>query len=323
MIPFDSWDGINDFTQCVEQATLEKQLGPASVVFSTYQAAISAILEVLGSRSQTIPVVMSVTSSPDTLSAVLRAGGEPVLIDIRPQTLQMDPGMLRTVLSEIGTAVVILGRPAGQYVDPELLELAGDLPTILDSRLPPGNIEVDSCCTFSVFDLGVLAGCGALVIHKYSQQVTELKLSRSGVLGLSASLNDVVAANVVKRLRSDPNLATRRSEQVIVANRYIELLKEKYVFPFDSSPDWPCFFVGVGDAARVSAHLHLRGIEVIQPILPLNLLPEVYMRMEETPCYPVAESLHKKLVALPTHPGVLGKETIVVERMNEVASEED
>ncbi len=319
MIPFDSWDGRNDISGTVEQNKLEKYLGPA-VAFGTYQGSISAILEVLGSRTHLIPVVMPITASPDTIAATLRAGGDPLLLDIRPQTLQMDPGELRTVLDELKTAVVILPRPGGQLVDPELLELTKELPTILDSRLPPhADIEDSECvCTFNVFDLGPVIGTGSVVVHKFEQQLRELKLVRNGLLGLAGNLNDALAAFALKRLREDPGLQARRNAQATVAGHYIELLKEKYVFPFDQSPEWPYFIVRVENADTAVAHLH-HEIEVVKPVFPLHMLSDINRRWVEKPEYPVAEGLWRKLVALPTHMGILGKESMIVDKLSEVA----
>lgn len=322
MIPFDTWDGRNDFSGTLEQFKLEQHFGPSAVAFNTYQNAISAILEVLGSRAHLIPVILPITASPDTISAVLRGGGDPILLDIRPQTLQIDPVVLAEVLAEVKAAVVILTRPGGQDVDPELLKIVGDLPTILDSRLPPHeDIEPNLCCTFNVFDLAPLVGTGAMVFHKFSQQVRELKMVRAGVLGLAANLNDALAAYTMKRLATDPSLGVRRGQQAIVAKRYMELLHEKYVYPFDQSPEWPYFIVRVDNADRAVAHLHSHGVAITKPVFPLHMLSEVNRRWVEKPSYPVAEGLAKKLVALPTHVGILGKESMIVSLLSEVAND--
>lgn len=317
---FDSWDGRNDYTSTIEQAKLEQHFGPSAVAFSSYQTAISAILEVLGTRTQRIPVVLAVTASPDTLAATLRAGGDPILLDIRPQTLQIDPDQLRTVLDELKAAVVILARPAGQPVDPALLAMTEDMPTILDSRLPPHeDIEADCVCTFNVFDLALLAGSGALIIHRFEQQVRELKMVRSGLLGLSANLNEALATTALKRLASDPKLANRKAEQIRVVRRYSNLFAGKLAYPFDQSPEWPYFIVAVDSADRAIAHLHSHDITAAKPVYPLHLLSDINKRWVEKPSYPVAEELSKKLIALPTHSGILDKEGIVVLHLEEVA----
>lgn len=320
-VPFDSWANNLDITNTTEQANLEQYFGPAAVAFNTYQGAVSGILEVLGARSSIVPVIMSITASPDTLAAVLRAGGDPILLDIHPQTLQIDPTLLRSILDEIKTAVVIFARPGGQPVDPQLLEMTKDLPTILDSRLPPHAHIVDDCvCTFNVFDLGVVVGSGAVVIHRFKEQVTELKQVRSGLLGLSGSLNSVLAGYALRQLKHDPVLATRRSTQEVSVMTYVKLVQDKLTYPFDSSPEWPYFVVGVENADKAVAHLHGFGIEIVKPVFPLHLLSDINRRWVEKPEYPVAESLCGKLVALPTHLGILGKEDMIISTLLEVSN---
>lgn len=322
MIPFDSWDGNTDLASTVEQTKLEQHIGTGTVVFGSYQTAVSAVLEVLGSRSHLIPVVLPITASPDVIGGVLRAGADPLLLDIRPQTLQIDPEALREVLTELEAAVVVLNRPAGQPVDPELLSLTAELPTILDSRLPPHEAIGPECTgTFSLFDLGPVVGSGAAVVHKFNQQVHELKMVRNGILGLACNLNDVIAAVARKRLLSDPALTKRRETQATVAASYIALLREKYVFPWDTSPEWPYFVVRVENADRAIAHLHSAGISAMKPVFPLHMLSDVNRRWVEKPSYPVAEGLWKKLIALPTHLGILGQESKIVSILSEVAND--
>lgn len=317
-IPFDSWDGTNDFSRALEQDKLEKHFGPTATAFGTYQAAIASCLEVLGSRTHMIPVVMPITASPDTISGALRAGGSPILLDIRPSTLQLDPAILKDVLEELKAAVVILTRPAGQAVDPELLEITEGVPTILDSRLPPHeNIKNDCICSFNIFDLSPLVGSGALVIHKFNEQVRELKTVRNGILGLAGSLPDPLSMHVLKTLKADPTLQERRETQLKVVNKYIDLVKEKYAFPFDQSPEWPYFILRVENSNKVIAHLYSE-VELVKPIFPLHLLSDINKRWKEKPEYPVAEGLNRCLIALPTHCGILGKEEQIIAKIDEV-----
>jgi len=320
MITFSSWDGINDYTGTSGQKKLEKFLSPASVVFSTYQAAITATLEILGSRTHELPVILSVSASPDTIAAVLRSGACPLLLDINPATLQIDATLLREVLTELQAAVVVLDRPAGLPVDPELLEIVDDLPTIIDTRLLPNLGMADDCIgTFTVFDLGPVIGTGAVVIHKYGEQLNELKIVRNGVLGLAAHLNDTLALMAYELLKTDPSLEKRKAMQKTVADTYASLLSGKLSCLVDDNVEWPYFVVSVKNADKVIAHLHSYDISVLRPIYPLHLLPNISRRWAEKPSYPNAESVGNTLVALPIHPGVVGKEAIIVEKLLEVS----
>lgn len=321
MIPFNSWDGVHDHTGTSGQKKLEQFLGPASVVFSTYQAAITATLEVFGSRTHDVPVIMPVTASPDTIAAVLRSGASPLLLDIDPATLQMDPALLSEVLQELEAAVILLDRPGGRKLEPALLELVQDLPTIIDTRLIPNlGMEDDCVGTFTVFDLGPVIGTGAVVIHKYSEQINELKVVRNGMLGLAAHLTDTLSLQAHEQLKLDPLLETRKQLQKEVAAEYQRLLKDKHECLFsDNNEEFPYCIVRVEDADKVIAHLHTYDIAALKPVYPLHLIPNISRRWAETPSYPNAESICTKLVALPTHPGVRGKEADIISKLLEVS----
>ncbi len=320
MIPFNSWDGVHDRTGTSGQKKLEQFLGPASVAFSTYQAAITATLEVLGSRTHDIPVIMPVTASPDTIAAVLRSGASPLLLDIDPLTLQLDVALLKEVLTELEAAVVLLDRPGGRKVEPALLEIVQDLPTIIDTRLVPNlGIENDCVGTFTVFDLGPVIGTGAVVIHKYSEQINELKIIRNGILGLAAHLTDTLSLEAHEQLKLDPLLENRKQIQREVAEEYQRLLQGKHECFFADNEEFPYFILSVVDADKVVAHLHTYDIAALKPVYPLHLIPNISRRWAETPSYPNAESVSSRLVSLPTHPGVRGKEADIISKLLEVS----
>ena len=319
MLFFDSWDGASNFSGSTEQHKLEAYLGPTSVVFSSHQAAITAVFEVLGSRSTDIPVILPITIAPDTLSAVLRAGASPLLLDIEADTLQIDPTLLAEVLGELPTAMVVFNRPGGQPVTANLLELTKDIVTVVDTNLPPSIAVGEDCVgSFTVFDLSPIIGSGGVVHHKYSQQISELKMIRNGVLGLAANLNETLCTLAYTRLHEDPKLTTRKLKQAQAAMYYLEKLDDVSSVPFVASPEWPYFILKVENADKVIAHLHSYDILAAKPVFPLHLLPHISRRWTEKPEYPVAELMYKTLVALPTHRGVLGREFEIISKLQEV-----
>lgn len=318
MIPFDSWDGINDYSGTLELTMLERYFGPAAIVFSSYHASISAILEILGSRSNDIPVILPVTISPEVLSGVLRSGATPFLLDIEPNHFQIDPELLKEVIGELNGGVIILNRPAGIPVNPELLEICKDLPTIIDTRLPPSlDIEADCVGSFSVFDFAPIIGSGALIIHRFAQQVNELKMVRNGLLGLSANLNDALSALASKRLHDDHRLDNYKKTRRTVVGNYIKCLKDRNM-EYITGPDDQHMIVSVPDADRVIAYLHGEGFALTKPIFPLHMLSHVNKRWAQKPEYPVAESIQNNYVALPVHAGILEKEAHLISKMSEV-----
>lgn len=317
MIPFDSWDGICDYGGSAELGKLEHYFGPAATVFSSYHSGIVAILEILGSRTNDIPVILPVTSTPEVLGAVLRSGASPFLLDIEPDHFQLDPNLLVEVLEELKTAVVILNRPAGIPVNPKLLEICSELPTIIDTKLPPSLDIADDCVgSFTVFDFAPIIGSGSLVIHRYAQQVAELKAVRGGILGLSANMNDALSALALRRLQSDPRLDQYKQSRTAIINNYVKSFGDKLSYIKVPNPQF--LVVQVPNADRSVAYLHGEGFTLTKPIFPLHLLSNVNKRWTQKPEYPVAEKLHNNYVALPIHAGILGKEEHITSKLIEI-----
>lgn len=313
MIPFDSWDGKTSPTDYTQVARLEKFFGPCAVVFNTSQNAVAAIMETLGSRTNAVPVVLPVTAAPDTIAGVLRGGGNPILLDIDPGTLQIAPEMLQMVLDEIETAVVVLTRPGGLQVDPRLVEMTKELPTILDTKLLPHEELVEEPATFVLYDFGTIAGDGALLIHRFKDQISDLRRVRSGVLGLAANMNALTAEKILKEYKSD-----LRASYDAFQRRAAEAYTKAFGRTWYTGIEWPYFIAAVDNADRVVAHLHSHGFEAMKPVFPLHFLSEMHMRWTEQPSYPVAEELCKKLVALPTHSGILFMIDDIVAKIQEV-----
>lgn len=253
--------------------TLEDMIAPKhSCATSSVQIAVQACLELLGTRTDVIPLILPVTAAPDTLSAVLRSGAHPLLLDIEEHTLQMDVGLLKEAIDllaqEDKVPVVLFNRPFGDPIRPELLELVQDCPSIVDSRLVPHeDLGVDDlCCTFNIFDMTPLCGSGGFIIHKFPPQVRQLKQVVSGFLGLGGLLPELTAEYVVTEL--------------------------KHGIP--EPLDW----VKVPNARRAVATLAAEGIEAVVAVFPLHNLDEVRRRYTEEPEYPVAEKVENTYICV-------------------------
>lgn len=275
-------------TEDLENTFSRKQ----ACAFSSQQAAITACLELLGTRANIIPVVMCVTSPPDTLSAALRAGGHPLLLDVDPQTLQMDPEQLEMVIKDLDTPIVVLNPPGGADIDPRILDLVQDLPTILDSRVPLRPKQESRCqAVFNVFDMALHAGGPAsIVMHKFEPQVTQLKLVRSGIMGLSADLHPSIAKAILSSIREESSSVKDAFEDALSSHGMSLMVKPNH--------EPSRLFIRVPNARKVVAHLTSFGIDAVVGIFPLCQLEEVKIRYKEPPDYPGAESLDNQVVAI-------------------------
>ncbi len=293
-----------DFQSTKPVEELEALLGGESAIsVSSTQLAIQMCLEVLGSRTHMIPCILPVNAPLDTMAAVLRAGAQPILLDINGGTLQMDAEQLQEALTEVEASVVLLTRPGGQPVSEELLELVQDQPTIIDTRLPPRpefDTEIDLCGTFNVFDLTQVCGSGAVIKHKFAKQQKLLRKIRSGVMGHSAQLPALLAVRACKVIRNaDKRLAWYRSDVERLRselNRYAD----RGIIPWPASPSGRTpLLVFVPNARRAITQLRSHNIEAALGSYPLHDLTELRQRYKEEPSYPVAEQVMNQVIALP------------------------
>ena len=244
--------------------------------FNSVQSATQACLELLGARSAPLPVIMSVTAPPDTLSGVLRAGGHPLLLDIDEDTLQIDEKALKETIAileeENNIPLVLLTRPLGKPISDSMLEIIKEQPSILDARLlPHPDLSVDDLtCTFNIFDLTPVCGTGALVIHRFLKQIEQLKHVRSGPMGLGASLPELDAKFALKELKALGDRATKS----------------------------PISWFKVEDADEAVKLLNSNDIESAKAVVPLYILSEVKRRFQEEPEYPVAEKMSNKYICV-------------------------
>lgn len=287
---------------------------------SSVQIALQSCLELMGTRTDMIPVVMPVTAAPDALSAVLRAGGRPMLLDIDENTLQMDPEQMKVALEELEVAIIFFTRPGGMPVDDRLIELAKDYPSIVDSRLAPhpdmGSDDLPA--VFNVFDLTSVCGGGGVIVHKFKEQVAQLKIVRSGVMGHAGALSELQAQHALQELKKMPEYQAQHQQ---TASKIIDSLKAQDlsdILPYAASK-WPSpLYIWVPNAYTVAAHLNSYGFETLMGVYPLCRLAEVRRRYIEEPEYPMAEKLMKEVICVPTHKGVVGYEQKFAEWIGEI-----
>lgn len=310
--------GEEDWFSLKHLSALEMYIaGKHTCATNTVQTAVQACLELLGTRTDVVPVILPVTAPPDTLAAVLRSGAHPLLLDIEEETLQLDPEQLKDAIDMLEederVPIVLLNRPFGQPVRPELLEAVADLPSICDSRLlPHPELEEDDLpCSFNIFDLTPICGSGAVIVHPFVTQVQHLKEVRNGSMGLSGALSEQQAKHALAVLKSFP----------LQVKLYEESLNQLMAYGLEvmGPSKWPApLWLKVPNARLVVAHLASYGIDSAVGLSPLYNLEEVKRRYKEDPEYPVAEMLENSFVCIPTHQKVQGREEEIVNRIKEV-----
>jgi dTDP-4-amino-4,6-dideoxygalactose transaminase len=315
--------GVEDWSSQHHLAALEAYIAKGhSCATNSVQTAVQACLELLGTRSSIVPVILPVTAPPDTLAGVLRAGAHPLLLDIDEDSLQLDPAQLRdaiaTLAEEDKVPIVLFNRPFGSPVSPDLLVQVDELCTICDSRLVPhpDMVEEDLPAVFNIFDLTPICGNGAVVVHAFPKQVAQLRAVRNGPLGLGGALSEPQARNVLAHLKSYP-LEVSLYKSVVCS-----FLEEPEAPEHLLHSKWPApLWFRVPNARKAVAQLASYGIEAAVGLTPLYILEEVKSRYQEEPEYPVADKLQNSFVCVPTHQDVQGHEKKIIKYINEVQSE--
>jgi len=279
------------------KGNVDEYFKPAIPV-NSYQTALQICLEALGAISPEVTVVLPVTSSAETVSAVLRAGGYPCLLDIDPTTLQLDPESLDQVLKASKEAVVVLNFPGGWDIDTRIKEVCDryNTPTIVDSRLPVSKNNYGPKGTFTVYDYAPFMGQGSLIWPGHDSYYASTMLIRSGVLGHGAHMS-APQANTALSLEYH-SYFEKHSQLVLDYKEALDRKKVKYKFNhFDRYP-----IIEHESADAVIAKLDTLGFEAVKACTPLYTFESLRERWQEDPSelYPVAKKMHNRIVALPT-----------------------
>lgn len=312
--------GVEDWSSQRHLDSLEAYIAKGhTCVTNGVQTAVQACLELLGTRSSVVPVILPITASPDTLAGVLRAGAHPLLLDIDEETLQMDPAQLQEAIELLAqdekVPIVFFNRPFGSPVRPELLDQVEELCSVCvaDVIPHPDLVEEDLPAVFNIFDLTPVCGNGAAIIHVFHAQVKQLKAVRSAPIGLDAALSETQAKHVLANLKSFP------LEVSLYKNVVCSFLEEPEAPEHLLHSKWPApLWFRVPNARRVVAHLASYDIEASVGIQPLYNLEEVKGRYMEDPEYPVADKLQNSFVCVPTHQDVQGLEKQIIKYIKEV-----
>jgi len=256
-------------------------------------------------------VVVPAYTFPATANVVALAGLKPVLVDVDPETMNIDPAQI-----EVGPrtrallAVHLFGRPLPLHELPDvtlLEDAAGALGARYRGRAC-GSLGVAGCLSFHPRKI-VTTGEGGAVTTDDTAFADEVRLLRNHgwrslapadmpVPGLNYRLSDILCAVGIPQLaRLDELLATRTR----IAAGYSERLAHLPVLlPRADDGDvhgWQAYVIQVDDRDRVLAGLRAQGIEAQIGTYSLPLLG-AYRDQGE---FPGARRVFERALALPFH----------------------
>jgi len=256
-------------------------------------------------------VLVPAYTFPATANVVALAGLRPVLVDVDPETMNVDPAQV-----EVGKrtkallAVHLFGRPLPLHELPEvplLEDAAGALGARYRGRAC-GSLGVAGCLSFHPRKI-VTTGEGGAVTTNDEAFASEVRLLRNHgwrslvpadmpVPGLNYRLSDILCAVGIPQLaRLDELLATRTR----IAAGYSERLAHLPVLlPRADDGDvhgWQAYVLQLDDRDRVLAELRAQGIEAQIGTYSLPLLG-AYRDQGE---FPGARRVFERALALPFH----------------------
>ena len=281
--------------------------GTSGVTIDSPQRAVQICLELLNSgvkgfarvtsQRTRFPVVMSITAPPAVVGGVLRSGAVPVLLDICPKTLNIDPELYKTAREEFGDGMATLFCEVGGQPIPDALlsQLEAHSITLLYSDTYTGKEERAFPYTFIVKDLHKVIDKGAVIFHDYEDQISLIYAARDGVLGHDAKLSPL-HEELLEGIGPNTHLRYQGFQQLLKAFQGTDL-----GVLWDDSQYYEEFGIIVPDAQKAITSLEAEGFKSYRLVEPLHLEPMVAARYKEKASYPRAESLMNRLVAIPVN----------------------
>jgi perosamine synthetase len=293
------------------EAGLAAACGVANaVVVSSGTAALHLAVLALGVGPGDEVIVPAYTF-PATANVVAWVGARPVLADVDPETMNLEPARV-----ELGPktkaiiAVDLFGRPA------RLEQLQTDVPILEDAAgalgakragSPCGSLGALGCLSFHPRKI-VTTGEGGAVTTDDAEVADAIRRMRHHGIepqgdfeiakpGLNYRLSDILCAVGIPQLaRLDELLA----ERTRIAAGYTERLRDVVETPEADEGDvhgWQAYVIQVDDAASLIAGLRAQGIEAQVGTYALQHLA-AYRDQGE---FPGAARVFERAVALPFH----------------------
>jgi len=260
-----------------------------------------------------------------TAEAVVRAGAEPVLVDVDDEHLLMNPDALATVAAHCRAAlpVHLFGQLApmeriaavGAEQDLLVLEDAAQCQGATQHGAGAGSAGVAAATSFYPGkNLGAYGDAGAVVTDDDGIAERVRLLSAHGsptkyahpVLGFNSRLDTLQAVVLRAKLA---RLDEWNAERQLAADTYAELLKDAPGLRLPSAAPgnrhvWHLYVVRVPDRDVVLAELNDAGIGAgIHYPTPVHLTG-AFSQLGRDGDFPVAERAAREILSLPLYPGI-------------------
>ena len=266
-----------------------------------------------------------------TASSVVLAGGQPQIVDISPDTWNMDFQLIPHKNS-LAITVDFAGLPSGitEIADKASgMRVVQDCAHSLGAHTPSGPVGSQSSALMSCFSLhpvkSITAGEGGIVTTNDPEMAERLRevrthgINRSSSrrgweydiheIGLNYRITDIQAAIAIRQLKRLSGFIEARNE---IAERYRQLLGD---IPVELPPAAPSGFrhayhlfpILLQDESQrdfLYDHFHRSGILVQVHYKPLHQLSAFAKFAPMVDSLPVATSVGARILSLPIFPGL-------------------
>jgi perosamine synthetase len=282
-----------------------------AVAVSSGTAALHLAILALG-LSPGDEVLVPAYTFPATANVVALAGLTPVLVDVDPETMNVDPGRLTPgPRTRALMAVDLFGRPARYEELPDGLVVIEDAAGALGARRrgrPCGSFGLAGCLSFHPRKIVTTGEGGAVTTSNAEVAAAVRQIANHGwktlvppdmpVPGLNYRLSDILCAVGIPQLeRLDELLAARTR----IADGYTERLRHLPVLlPRADDGDihgWQAYVIQVDDRERILTTLRAQGIEAQIGTYALDALGPY---RSQGP-FPGAARVFDRALALPFH----------------------
>lgn len=276
---------------------------PMTVHLNSRFSAVLALAEVLGSHGSELSVAVPASVPLDVLSAVMRAGCAPALLDVDPDTLCILPSALEDLLTNVPSAnwIVFSCLPPGVTPCAQLTQLTRtkDIPHILVHDAPSSEVPLSTDYIAQVYGTSTAPFPYGMVSTCYTDIMTDVLSVSTGALGLYSYFTPVMNQAVYDQLSNacggDPSKPFELACK-LASERGWELTS--------TSPGY-----GGGTTVRVLPGFLPPNSEWIQRALDCTYLrDEVKNRFEdEVPDYPGVDLAHTQYFVIPDDVEVINK----------------
>jgi len=256
-------------------------------------------------------VLVPAYTFPATANVVALAGLKPVLVDVDPETMNLDPSKLEVgPRTKLLLGVHLFGRPMPMHELPDL-PLLEDAAGALGARYRGracGGLGVAGCLSFHPRKIVTTGEGGAITTSDdaFAGAVRQMRNHGWRSLappdmpgpGLNYRLSDILCAVGIPQARRLQELLATRTR---IADGYRERLAHLPLqLPEAADGDvhgWQAFVLQVDDRDRILGELRAQGIEAQIGTYALNLLGA----FQDQGAFPGATRVFERALALPFH----------------------